>query len=102
MEEEALKKSRVIFLLILFILFVILITYLNYDKIFSFFANKEWEIADSIGKIELENDYLKTIGTSSNFIVIGTSYIKGYSQNVKQNINESKTLKDIVTYSDGD
>ena len=61
-----LKKST-FFLLCTFVLIIVsLLTYLNYDRIWSFFTNKEWQIADSIGKIELEN-YLTTCGTDSSF-----------------------------------
>ena len=64
-----LKKST-FFLLCTFVLIIVsLLTYLNYDRIWSFFTNKEWQNADYIGKIELEN-YIKKFGTESSFFVI--------------------------------
>ena len=61
--------------------------YLNYDKILNFFTNKEWQIADSIGKIELEN-YLTTCGTDSSFFVIDNNSVTGYSENMKKNAEQ--------------
>ena len=95
-------KKSTFFLLCTFILIIVsLLTYFNYDKIWSFFTNKEWQIADSIGKIELEN-YLTTCGTDSNFFVIDNNSIIGYSENMKKNMELSLTSKDVITYSEGD
>ena len=96
-----LKKSTFILLCIFVLIIVSLLTYFNYDKIWSFFTNKEWQIADSIGKIELEN-YLTTCGTDSNFFVIDNNSIIGYSENMKKDVELSLTSKDVITYSEGD
>jgi len=96
-----LKKST-FFLLCTFVLIIVsLLTYLNYDRIWSFFTNKEWQIADSIGKIELEN-YLTTCGTDSSFFVIDNNSVTGYSENMKKNAELSLSSKDVLTHSDGD
>lgn len=95
-------KKSTFFLLCTFVLIIVsLLTYFNYDKIWSFFTNKEWQIADSIGKIELEN-YLTTCGTDSSFFVIDNNSVTGYSENMKKNVELSLSSKDVLTYSDGD
>lgn len=91
------KKFKItcIFLLILFC--VGIIVYVNYDKISNYFENKAWEIAGSVGKLELSN-YLKTCSTNSNFIVIENDSVKGYSDNIKEKFEQSISIKDIVYY----
>ena len=80
---------------------VSLLTYLNYDKILNFFTNKEWQIADSVGKIELES-YLDTCGTSSNFLIIRNNSIEGYSEYAKRNFEKDIENKNVITSADGD
>lgn len=96
-----LKKSTFFLLCFCVLVIVSLLTYFNYDKIWSFFTNKEWQIADSMGKVELEN-YLTTCGTASSFFVIDNNSVTGYSENMKKNMEISLTSKDVTTYSDGD
>lgn len=95
------KKSTFFLLCFCVLVIVSLLTYFNYDKIWSFFTNKEWQIADSMGKVELEN-YLTTCGTASSFFVIDNNSVTGYSENMKKNMEISLTSKDVITYSDGD
>lgn len=95
------KKSTFFLLCFCVLVIVSLLTYFNYDKIWSFFTNKEWQIADSMGKVELEN-YLTTCGTASSFFVIDNNSVTGYSENMKKNMEISLTSKDVTTYSDGD
>ncbi len=96
------SKTKIILICIFVVMIVSLLTYLNYDKIISYFNNKEWEIADLVGKIELNDNYLVAEGTSSNFVFVGNSAIEGYSSNAKKNFEKSKTLKDVITYAEGD
>ena len=49
------KKTKIVIYGVLFLGLISLLTYLNYDKILNYFTNKEWEIADSIGKINFES-----------------------------------------------
>lgn len=95
------KKTRLILICILVLVIVSLLTYLNYDKILNFFTNKEWQIADSVGKIELEN-YLDTCGTSSNFLIIKNNSIEGYSEYVKKNFEKDIENKNVITSANGD
>lgn len=84
------------------ILFVVsLLTYVNYDKILNYFTNKEWQIADSMGKIEME-DYIGVCGTSSNFFIISSDDIKSYSDVAKLNFEKNLDNSDVITYSNGD
>lgn len=95
------KKTRFILFFLVIIIVVSLLTYLNYDKILNYFTNKEWQIADSVGKIELEN-YLGVCGTSSNFFVINNNNIEGYSELSKKTFDKNIDNKDIVTYTNND
>lgn len=95
------KKSTFFLLCLCVLIIVSLLTYFNYDKIWSFFTNKEWQIADSMGKIELKN-YLTTCGTDSTFFIIDNNSVTGYSENMKKVSELSLSSKDVITYSDGD
>lgn len=97
----SLKKSTFFLLCLGVLIIVSLLTYFNYDKIWSFFTNKEWQIADSIGKVELKN-YLTTCGTDSTFFIIDNNSVTGYSENMKKVSEISLSSKDVITYSDGD
>lgn len=83
------------------IIVVSLLTYLNYDKIFNYFTNKEWQIADSIGKINLEN-YIDTCGTNSNFFIVKNNSIEGYSENLKMTFEKDIDNKDVIMNSNAD
>lgn len=92
------KKVKIICILLLILFCVGVIVYGNYDRISNYFANKEWEIAGSIGKIELSN-YISTCVTNSNFIILENDLVKGFSDNGKEHFKQNISNKDIVTYS---
>lgn len=96
------NKARIIFICTGVLIVVSLLTYLNYDKILNYFTNKEWEIADSVGKIEIGN-YLNMCGTNSNFFVIDSEGITGYSNIVKENFSKGDlAFKDVISESEAD
>ena len=90
-----LNKIKLILLLLLVFAIFILMVALNFDKISKFFSNKEWEIADSVGKIELEN-YMDTFGTNEYFYTINGGEIIGYSDDAKEVYTKNTMLKDVV------
>ncbi len=93
--------NKKIFYLILFVLLASVLGYLNRENIAQYFANKEWEIVETTGSTTLDNYYLID-GTSSNLIVVGNNYIHGYSNDAKMNFDESVSLKNAITDSNGD
>lgn len=95
------NKTKFIFFLISVLGIVSLLTYLNYDKILNYFTNKEWQIADSVGKIEL-GDYIDTCGTSSNFFVVKSDAVEGYSETAKKSFEKSIDNKEIVVHTNAD
>lgn len=94
-------KKKTLVILIVLILILAGLCFLNRENLEKYFANKEWEIAETSGSVELEN-YYTIDGTYSNFIVIGNNYLRGYSDATKENFDESVSLKDAVSSSDGD
>lgn len=95
------KKFKIICAFILIMFCVGVIVYCNYDRILNYFTNKEWEIAGSAGKIELSN-YLKTCCTNSNFIVVESDSVRGYSDNTKEHFDKVISAKDVLTHSAGE
>lgn len=95
------KKSKLIIILISILGIVSVLTYLNYDKILNYFTNKEWQIADSIGRIRLEN-YIDACGTSSNFFVIKNDLIEGYSETSKKAFEKNVDNKEVVIHTNAD
>lgn len=96
-----LNKTKFIVIILIIFGIVSLLTYLNYDKLLIYFTNRQWEIADSIGKIEVEN-YLTTFGTTSDFFIMNGSGIQGYSNSVKKDFDEAISFKDVVSSVEGD
>lgn len=95
------KKIKIILFFVFILVIVSLLTYLNYDKILNYFTNKEWQIADSVGKIELTN-YIDVCGTNSNFMVFRNNNVEGYSDVSKKTFDKDLNIKDVVTYSCAD
>ena len=91
------------FMLICFFIIIVsaVIFYYNSEKIISYFENKEWELADSVGSVTV-NNYLEMEGTLSNLIVIGTNYIKGYSNEGKEELDLFMPFQDIISDAEGD
>lgn len=89
-----------------FCIFILIISatifYYNSEKIMSYFQNKEWEIADSVGTVSLSNNYLKSDGTFSELILIGSNYIKGYSNEAKEDFDIFASFKEALCDSNGD
>ncbi len=95
-------KKNFIFICIFIVIVSAIIYYCNFDSIINYFQNKEWEIADSIGTVSLNNDYIKTEGTISNLILIGTNYIKGYSSDCKESFDIFASFQEALSDSEGD
>lgn len=96
-----LNKTKFIVIIIIVLFLVSLLTYLNYDKIFNYFTNRQWEIADSVGKVELEN-YINTFGTNSEFFIVNTGMVQGYSETSKKIFEKTISLKDVISSTAGD
>ncbi len=95
------KKIVLILVAILIVLFFAISVYTNKEKIFNYLDNKEWTVTETVGTIQLSN-YFDIAGTTSNIMVIGNNYIKGYSSEAKENFDESVSLKSAVSCSRGD
>ena len=95
------KKNKFIFICIMIAMISAIIFYYNSEKIISYFENKEWEIADSIGSVTL-NNYIDIEGTLSNLIVISSNYVTGYSNEAKEEFDLFVSFQEIVSDSAGD
>lgn len=95
------KKIVLIVIALLTVLFFAVSVYTNKEKIFNYIDNREWTVAEAVGTIQL-NNYFDITGTASNIMVIGNNYIKGYSNESKENFDESVSLKSAVSCSRGD
>ena len=96
-----LNKKKLIIIFFVIIIIISLLTILNYDKIKRYFTNREWEIADAVGKIEVEN-YLDIFGTSTNLFTVNTNGILGFSENTKKTFEQLATFKEVVSNTAGD
>lgn len=89
-----------------FCVFVVIISgivfYYNSEKIISYFQNKEWELADSVGSVSLSTNYIKAEGTFSKLILVGNNYIKGYSNEAKEEFDIFASFQDVTCDSAGD
>lgn len=89
-----------------FCIFVVIISaiifYFNSEKIINYFQNKEWEFADSVGSVSLSTNYIKAEGTFSKLILIGNNYIKGYSNEAKEEFDIFASFQDVTCDSNGD
>ena len=94
------KKNKFIFICFMMAIISAIIFYNNSEEIISYFENKEWEIADSIGSISI-NNYLEMESTLSNLIVVGTNYIKGYSNIFRIYCNLKKEHKELQYFDFG-
>lgn len=90
------KKTKITTILFFVFIIVSLLTYLNYDKILDYFTNRQWELADIVDKIEIEN-YLDTFSTGSNFYVVNSGGIMGYSETAKEVFKKDISFKDVVS-----
>ena len=95
------SKTKYIIFALLIAGVVSLLTYLNYDKIKLYLINREWEIADSLGKIEIEN-YIDTLGTNSGLFVVTSGAIQGYADNTKKIMEKPISMKETVSDVAGD
>lgn len=95
-------KKNFAFICIMIAIASAIIFYYNSEQIINYFKNKEWEIADSVGSVALNNNYIKTEGMLSNLILIGTNYIKGYSSDSKEKFDIFASFQDAVSDSAGD
>lgn len=95
------KKNKFIFICFMIAIISAIIFYYNSEKIISYFENKEWEFADSIGSV-LVNNYTQIDGTMSNLIVLGTNYIKGYSNDGKEQFDIFLPFQDVISDTEGD
>lgn len=95
------SKKKFISIMLMLAFIVSLLTILNYDKIFTYLTNRKWEIADSIGRIELDN-YLNIIGTDSNLLAINSSGIQGFSENANKIFEQAASFKEVISATAGD
>lgn len=95
-------KKNFAFICVMIAIASAIIFYYNSEQIVNYFQNKEWELADSIGSVSLNNNYIRTEATLSNLILIGTNYIKGYSSDSKEKFDIFASFQDAVSDSAGD
>lgn len=95
-------KKNFAFICIMIAIASAIIFYYNSEKIVAYFQNKEWELADSVGSVTLNNNYITAEGTLSNIILVGTNYIKGYSNECKEKFDIFASFQDAVIDSAGD
>ena len=95
-------NKKIMYIILFLVLIIIsLLCYFNYDKLSEYFSNEEWKIAETTGSVMLEN-YYSIDGTASNLVVVGNNYMRGYSNVSKENFDESVSLKNATTCSDGE
>lgn len=95
-------KNKFIFICIMIAIISAIIFYYKSEDIISYFENKEWEFADSVGSVGLNSNYIMAEGTLSNLILIGTNYIKGYSNTGKEEFDIFASFQDAVSDAVGD
>lgn len=95
------KKSKLVIIAIVMIAICSTVIYLNYDNIVKYITNREWEIADSIAKINIDN-YLAVSGTNSNLIIINSDDIKLYTNSLELKTKIDYTVKNPVYSSSGE
>ena len=94
-------KKLIVALVILALSVLGFAVYNNYEDILMYITNKDWQVAESIGTVNVSNFY-SVDGTSSNLLVVGNNYITGYSNTSKQTFDEAISVKGVVTASEGD
>lgn len=94
-------KKKIAFICFAIVIISALFFYYNSDSIISYFENKEWENADTVGSTAIGN-YIDFEGTLSNLIVIGSNYIKGYSKEAKEEFDMFVSFQEAVSSSAGD
>ena len=94
-------KQKFIFICFIIAIISAIIFYYNSEKIISYIENKEWEIADSIGSVTL-NNYIEIEGNLSNLIVVGSNYVRGYSNEAKKEFDLFLSFQETISDSDGD
>lgn len=94
-------KQKFIFICFSIAIIAAIVFYNNSEKIINFFENKEWEIADSIGSVNL-NNYLEIEGTISNLIVVGSNNVRGYSNEAKKEFDLFLSFQETVSDAEGD
>lgn len=94
-------KQKFIFICFFIAIISAIIFYYNSEKIISYFENKEWEIANSIGSVTLSN-YIEMEGTLSNLIVVGSNYVRGYSNEAQKEFDIFLSFQETISDSEGD
>ncbi len=94
-------KKLIVALVILALSVLGFAVYNNYEDILMYITNKDWQVTESIGTVNVSNFY-SVDGTSSNLLVVGNNYITGYSNTSKQTFDEAISVKGVVTASEGD
>ncbi len=94
--------KKVFFVVIVLVLVILgVAVYTNYDSISAYISNKDWQLSESVGTVNLNNFYTVD-GTSSSLLVVGNNYITGYSNSAKQVFDEAVSIKGAITASNGD
>lgn len=94
--------KKIIVALIIFVIAILGIAiYKNYDELVAYITNKDWQITESVGSVNVNNFYTVD-GTSSSLVVVGNNYIEGYANTSKQSFDEAVSLKSAITDSNGD
>lgn len=94
------KRRITIIIIATVVLFGILIL-LNIGRIIQFVQNKEWEIADSVASVQI-NNFILAESTLNDIYIVSTNHIKGYSTEGKEKLDIFIPFQEIVSSSAGD
>ena len=95
------SKKRVIVIIIAVMIILGSIICFNFGRIVRYFQNKEWEIADSVASVSI-NNYMTSESTLENVIVIGNNYVQSYSKEGKEKLDLFISYQGVVSCSAGD
>lgn len=91
------NKKYIIYLLIIVCICFLLVGYFNYEKIVSFFNEKEWEFAESFATIKVEN--ISQVDTGKKLLVFANNELNLYGSNSESEYKESLITTGFINNS---
>ena len=91
------NKKYIILLLIIVCICFLLVGYFNYERIVSFFNDKEWEFVESFATIKLDN--ISQVEAGKKIVVLANNEINLYGNSSKSEYNEKIILTEILSNS---
>ncbi len=93
-------NKKVIIILIVLAVTISIVTYLNYDALEEYIANKQWEMADSIATIQL--DSVSQVASGKDLILLTKSSIDLYKNSANKIGSISVVSSELITDSAND